>query len=708
MIRRPLKSPLLCLIGVGALLTLPVSAAPGEPAVETFDVVVVGGSSGGIGAALGAARLDVRVALVEDTPVLGGMLANGISNIDCYSYESLSGVFEEFRRAVQAHYAPLADADPFFKPVKLTPSHLDGRSFQANEARKGGRWEPHVADAIWKAMAARFPKLKVYFRRFPTEVLKTGNRVVGVVTQTDAGEPLVLRASVVIDATHEADIAAWAGVPYRVGREARSALEPHAGQVFFFNQTGEFLPGTNGRQDRAVPSYGLRLCVKNYGPADGDAHILRTPPPGYDPAKFRYAHYEGRPTMPNQKAEMNVNPAGSEVQEVNWVWPEATRAERQRLYQVYKHNALAYLYFLQHEKKFTHLGLPKDEFSDNENVPYVLFVREARRIEGEATMTEADINPFILGRGLEPPPQPSSIGIGHYPIDAKPVRPKTDVSTPDKGDGDFFLANVAAAFQVPYGAIVPKQVDGLLVPVGLSATHVAFSSVRMDPTWNVLGQAAGVAAAMSVKRGITPRALPVADLQRELVKQQVKLAFFWDVGADRPDFEAIQLLAVRGAARADAERRFRPDDPLTRSEAAQMLCQGFGLWPSVSNAHFSDVPWSHPAFREIETLFDNGVLRALGIEPRWPKAGSYDAVKHAGFTQRHQFGPLEPAKPVTIAELRHMIQIIQHRVVSSPGRSGPPTPEATKQEIAEAKSLTRGEACRIVYERLSAQGDPTP
>jgi hypothetical protein len=539
-------------------------------------------------------------------------------------------------------------------------------------------------------------------------VLKTGNRVVGVVTQTDAGEPLVLRASVVIDATHEADIAAWAGVPYRVGREARSALEPHAGQVFFFNQTGEFLPGTNGRQDRAVPSYGLRLCVKNYGPADGDAHILRAPPPGYDPVKFRYAHYEGRPTMPNQKAEMNVNPAGSEVQEVNWVWPEATRAERQRLYQVYKHNALAYLYFLQHEKKFTHLGLPKDEFSDNENVPYVLFVREARRIEGEATMTEADINPFILGRGLEPPPQPSSIGIGHYPIDAKPVRPKTDVSTPDKGDGDFFLANVAAAFQVPYGAIVPKQVDGLLVPVGLSATHVAFSSVRMDPTWNVLGQAAGVAAAMSVKRGITPRALPVADLQRELVKQQVKLAFFWDVDADRPDFEAIQLLAVRGAARADADRRFRPDDPLTRSEAAQMLCQGFGLWPSVSNAHFSDVPWSHPAFREIETLFDNGVLRALGIEPRWPKAGSYDAVKHAGFTQRHQFGPLEPAKPVTIAELRHMIQIIQHRVVSSPGRSGPPTPEATKQEIAEAKSLTRGEACRIVYERLSAQGDPTP
>ena len=708
MAKTPLIPALALFFGLVAFSSRPANAAPPTLAAEEFDVVVVGGSSGGIGAALGAARLDVRVALVEDTPVLGGMLANGISNIDCYSYESLSGVFEEFRHAVRLHYAKLADTDPFFKPAKRVPSHLDGRSFQANEPQQGGRWEPHTADAIWKTMAARLPKLKVYYRRFPTEVLKQGNRVVGVVTDTDAGERLVLRAPVIIDATHEADIAAWAGVPYHVGREARSALEPHAGQVFFFNQTGEFLPGTNGRQDRAVPSYGLRLCVKNYGPEDGDAHVMRTPPPGYDPARFRYAHYDGRPTMPHQKAEMNVNPAGSEVQEINWVWPEANRAERRRLYEAYKNNALAYLYYLQHEKKLTHLGLPTDEFADNQNVPYALFVREARRIEGEATMTEADINPFVLGRGLEPPSQPTSIGIGHYPIDAKPVRPKTDVTTPDKGDGDFFLANVAAAFQVPYGSIVPKQVDGLLVPVGLSATHVAFSAVRMDPTWNVLGQAAGVAAAMSVKRGITPRALPVADLQRELVRQKVKLAFFWDVDAERPDFEAIQLLAVRGVACADADRRFRPDESLTRSEAAQLLCRAFGLWPSVSNAHFSDVPWTHAAFREIETLFDHGVLRALGIEPRWPKEGNYDAGKHSGFIQRHQFGPFSPTKPVTVAELHHLIQIIRSRIFSSPNRSAAPLPETTNANLSEAKSMTRGEACRIVWENLSARGSQIP
>ena len=680
-----------------AALLLAPGLVPGD---ETFDVVVIGGSSGGIGAALGAARLDARVALVEDTPVLGGMLANGISNIDCYSYESLSGVFEEFRQAVAKHYAPLMDTDPFFKPWKTSPNHMDGRSFQANEPRLGGRWEPHVADAIWKAMAARHPKLKIFYRRFATGVLKNGNRVVGVVTETCQGERLVLRAAAIVDATHEADIAAWAGVPYRVGREARSPLEPHAGQVFFFNNTGEFLPGSNGRQDRAVPSYGLRLCIQNFAPDAGDTHILKTPPPGYDPAKFKHAAYGGRPDMPGGKAEMNVNPVGNEIQEINWVWPEATRAERNRLYETYKNNALAYLYYLQHEKQLTRLGLPKDEFADNGHVPYRVFVREARRIEGEATMTEADINPFILGRGLEPPPQPSSIGIGHYPIDAKPVRAKTDVTLPDKGDGDFFLVNVAAAFQVPYGAIVPQHVDGLLVPVGLSATHVAFSSIRMDPTWTVLGQAAGIAAAMSARSGLAPRALPLDELQRELVKQKVKLAFFWDVDANRPDFEAIQLLAVRGAARADAGRRFRPDDPLTRAEAAAMLCHAFGFWPSVSNAHFTDVPWSHPAFREIETLFDNGVLAAFGVEPRWPAAGGYNAGKHAGFTQKHQFGAFEPDKPATAAELRAMIRIMESRMASSPSPVAPQPAEAAPAAAAESKSLTRGEACRMVWQKM--------
>jgi len=181
----------------------------------------------------------------------------------------------------------------------------------------------------------------------------------------------------------------------------------------------------------------------------------------------------------------------------------------------------------------------------------------------------------------------------------------------------------------------------------------------------------------------------VDDLQRELVKQKVKLAFFWDVDADRADFAAIQLLAVRGAARADAERRFRPDDPLTRADAAVMLYHALALWPSVSNAHFTDVPWSHAAFREIETLFDNGALRAFGVEPRWPAAGGYNAGKHSGFTQKNNFGPFEPDKLVTAAELRRTIELLAPQAATQAAHAA-----------AEPKPLTRGEACQLIWNQV--------
>jgi hypothetical protein len=683
-------SLLVALAGVAAAQPLPS---------ESFDVVIVGGSSGGVGAAIGAGRLGVKVALVEDTPVLGGMLSNGISNIDSYSYESLSGVFEEFRQAVKQTYRSIEDTDPVFKKADGMPRHMDSRSFAAHDPIKGGVWEPHVSDRIFKSMVAKLPNIKVFYRTNATDVLRTGNRVTGVVIQTGS-DKRVLRGKVVVDATHEADIAAWAGAPYRVGREPRSPLEPHAGEVYFFNHTGEFLPGSNGRQDPAIVSYGLRLCIKTYGPNDGDAHVLKSPPPGYNPDKYIASSYSGTPGMPNSKAEMNVNPVGSELQEVNWSWPDATPDQRRKLSEVYKNHALGFLYFLQHERGLKQLGLPKDEFTDNGNVPYRVFVREARRIEGEVTMTEADINPFITGATLMPTLQPTSIAVGHYPIDAKPVRAKTDLSRPDKGNGDFYLVNSSTAFQVPYGAIIPKNVDGLIVPVALSATHVAFSSIRMDPTWTVLGQAAGVAAALAARSGVEPRRMAVGDIQQELLKQKCKLVFYWDLNGDHPNFDAIQRLSLAGIATGDEDRLFRPDAPLTRAQVASMLVRAFEIWPSVSNSHFTDVTYKHPAFRDVETLFDNALLAVFGMAPRWQDEGGYVASKHAGFRQLQGFGNFEPDRPVTKGEVEQLIHIASARTVTSPARVAPETPAAVISQ--DTSPITRGEACArflTVYRR---------
>lgn len=686
------------------------------PEEKNYDIVIVGGSSGAFGAAIGAARSGASVVLIEDTPVLGGMLSNGISNIDCYSYESLSGVFDEFRERVKAHYKPIMDTDPVFK-FRLSPPRpensftdeeratrrinaAESRARQTNEAINGGRWEPHVADKIFKEMASAYPNLTIFYNRYASGVVKSGNRIIGVKTKSPKGEDIHFYGKIVIDATHEGDVAAWAGAPYRIGREARSSEEPHAGEIYYYNSTGEIIRKGSGRQDLAIPSYGIRLCIQHYDPSKSKDHILASPPPDYDPKKYKYAQYADfqkfEPTMPGMKTEMNKNPVGNELQEVNWSWPEANYEERRKLYTFYKNHALGFLYYLQHEIGIRNIGLPKDEFLDNDNIPYRVFVREARRIVGRATLNEADINPFIkLNSNLTPPFQTQSVAIGHYPIDAKPVRQKTDVSTPDKGEGDFFLSNVISPFQIPYGALLPQNVEGLIVPVAMSATHVAFSAIRMDATWMAMGQAAGVAAGMSVKSGVPIDQIDVRNLQKELLAQKCKLVFYWDVSKSHPQFEAVQKAAIKEWFEPDFSRDFYPDSVLTRGEAARWLIKAFDLWPSVSNVHFSDVFITHPAFQAVETLFDYGVLEAIGVSPRWSEAGGY-AEKNDGFDHRKSnFGPFYPEKPISTQELNALIERIRHLGVANVKLK----PNSVAQP-STSRSLTRAEGLELLWEHI--------
>ncbi len=237
----------LSLTGVIIVLTSSTIPSTVAPPVESYDVVVVGGSSGGIGAAIGAARSGVSVVLIEDTPVLGGMISNGISNADCFSYESLSGVFDEFRYAVKAHYlADKAEMEtPLFKARKKS-NHIDGRAVQSNEAAAGGRWEPHVADEIFKKMAASYPNLKIYYRRFATGVLKEQNRVTGVTTDTDDKQPITFLGKTIIDATHEADIAAWAGGSLPRGPRTAFSAGTARGRDLLLQRLGRNTAGNHG------------------------------------------------------------------------------------------------------------------------------------------------------------------------------------------------------------------------------------------------------------------------------------------------------------------------------------------------------------------------------------------------------------------------------------------------------------------------------
>jgi hypothetical protein len=257
------------------------------------------------------------------------------------------------------------------------------------------------------------------------------------------------------------------------------------------------------------------------------------------------------------------------------------------------------------------------------------------------------------------------------------------------------------------GAVRERDVGeiGLLVPVAMSATHVAFSAVRMDPTWMAMGQAAGVAAVLSLRAGVPPRALDVAALQRELIRQKCRLMFYWAVPLDHPAFAAIQWLSVRQVVGGYPDRTFQPDQPLTRAELATLAVQALAIWPSVTNQHFEDVSYRHWAFREIETLYDHRMLKAFGILPRWTEAGRYDPAKYGGFPRGKTRDSFLPESPVTWGQLVGTLRpatseddsawLRRTLGASKFGRNA--LPKTWEPE----RPVTRGEACILVASVLS-------
>ncbi len=591
------------------------------PREARYPIVIVGGTASGVGAAITAARMGVRVALLEETNRLGGMIANGVAITDVRVPSRISGLFEEFRQKVEAYYrAQGADTSHYIY-------------------RNGLNYEPWVANMLIKSMVYAEPNIDLYFGVRPVRTLKGGNRVIGVEVQSVLdGTRGRFYAEMVIDATVEADVAAWAGAKWRIGREPRTPEEPHAGVIYYDRLTDRILPNSTGRGDKRIQAYALMLAVQNY-----PTEQVRTPPPGYDPRNYilappweqSWAYLYGR--FPNNKFEINQHPHGSDLQEVNYRYPTARWAERRRIYEIYKNHALGYLHYIQTVQGQRRLWLAEDEYRDNENLPPILYVREARRIEGEVLLKEMDI---IRARERI---RPDSIAIGDYPMDSHAVR---RVVVPEgvnpeavrhMGEGEYWLYQYTPWYQVPYGVIVPKGVEGLLVSSAVSATHVAYGTLRMEPVRMALGQAAGVAAALSVQTGIPPRRLPISAIQRQLLRFGAYIYWFPDVNPATEHFEAIQFLAARGYFPTE---RFEPTQPLTRGEAARLLWHHLRtLKPDLreepyQGLAFTDVLFGHPYAVPVQNLFLQGVLELTGSRRFEPDRPSRGASCPAGWSKR--------------------------------------------------------------------------
>lgn len=505
------------------------------------DVVIIGATPGGIAAAVSAARLGRRVLLAEYQRHPGGMAASGLGKSDIEKRDMIGGLFREFVQRVKHYYLARYGAD----------------SPNIALCRDGYYYEPSVAETIFKQMLAGQPSISLLLaQRLDAVAVNAEGAVTGAtIIDRDSNARRHCRAQVFIDATYEGDLYAGAGADYRLGREARAEFgEPHAGVVYFDYERGCLLPGSTHDGDDRLPAYTYRLCLSS-DPAN--SFRLETPPPEYQretylpyledlqagrlgaPAVFKdgrgynAAHFNtlvralSITDIPNRKTDVNINPRplAFPFGEENSAYVEAGWPLRERICERHRNLTLGLLYFLQnddsvppaHREIAGRYHLPLDEFTDNAHFPFQLYVREARRLCGEYTLTEHDITTGDHRSGQSR--HRDAIAVGEFPIDSFPVRKKQPGDSVVLEGYLGMLDGITRAYQIPYRIIIPKRIDGLIVPVAASTSHVAYSSIRMEPTWMALGQAAGVAAHLSIEHGVQARDVPIDVLQQMLAKQ---------------------------------------------------------------------------------------------------------------------------------------------------------------------------------------------
>ncbi|PTY01955.1 FAD-dependent oxidoreductase [Verrucomicrobia bacterium LW23] len=522
------------------------------------DLIIVGGTPGGITAAIAAARLGRSVILLDRTAHIGGLCANGLGATDIATRGATGGLFTEFTSRIRAYYAKTYGED----------------SQQVKDSSDGYHFEPSIAEKILVGMLAEHPRIIVFkemqFDSYPENVTLDGTRITAIrMLNRATGKVEIFEGKAFIDATYEGDLAAAAGAPYRLGREdAREFNEPMAGQIYK-TWHGEIGAGSTGRGDNAIQSYNyrlpltrnpeLRVPIEKPAQYNRDEYVSLIDDVKLDRHAGRYDlphhewHWDGIGKIvnivyvPNGKTDSNNQHKSfisTDLPEENWPWPTASWEWRDAYALRLRRYITGLLWFAQNDEELpaefrarcAEWGFSRDEYLDNGHFPRQVYVREARRIMGEHLFTAHDALP--TAPGARPPIYRDAITTSHYALDSHPVRKRETGRVHLEG----MLSKSAAPYTVPYNVMVPKNVDALLVPVAASCTHIGFSTLRMEPCWMALGEAAGAAAALAIADEVDVRDVEVTVLQRELIRHGAVLYYFRDTRGD----EAVQMLALRG------------------------------------------------------------------------------------------------------------------------------------------------------------------
>ncbi|MES2597963.1 MAG: FAD-dependent oxidoreductase [Verrucomicrobiota bacterium] len=514
-----------------AILLLALSSL--AHAATTADVIVYGATPGGFCAAIAAAREGASVILLEPTDHVGGVNTGGLCFSDSNQTvrSTVMGLFDEWHSRVEKDYQQRGVELPY----KVSEKNADKWTY-----------EPHVAAKITKEMLDE-AGVKVLIKRVLKQVKKDGARITELATSD--GE---FTAKTFIDGTYEGDLMAAAGVSWTIGRECRKDFgESLAGKQYpkakmtmsGLDAEGKILPlittadaGPEEDGDKNVMVYSFRLCVTK----DAANRVPFPKPANYDPARFeavrRYFVQEKRPhilwdlyPLPGNKFDAN-NGIGKQfsmglVGACNG-WSEADEAGRAKIWEDHKQYTLELFHFLTTDpsvpehlrQEMAELGLCRDEFAAYGHWSPQLYVREGRRMKGLYVVSQKDI--------IDDPKKDDPIVVSSFPIDSHDCQ---RVGTKDMvvNEGTIMPVRMEGRrngypYHIPYRAILPKaeECDNLLVPIALSCTHVGISSIRVEPTWMILGQSAGIAAAMSAKQNVAVQKLAYPALRERLLAQK--------------------------------------------------------------------------------------------------------------------------------------------------------------------------------------------
>jgi hypothetical protein len=529
-----------------SMLFLSIGCQQKNPDSFEADLIIYGGTSAAITAAVQAKKMGKSVIIVSPDLHLGGLSAGGLGFTDTGDKSVIGGLAREFYHRIYLHYQKeeswkWQNKADYGNVGQGTPA-IDG------DARTMWIFEPHAAEQVFEDFVREYEievKRDEWLDRI-NGVKKKDGTIISISTLSGKS----FSGKMFIDATYEGDLMAAAGVDYHVGRESNDTYDEKWNGVqfgvfqhnhYFYDPISPYvipndpssglLPeisdeplAENGTGDSKVQAYNFRMCLSKHP----DNRVPFPKPEGYDPSRYEllarvydtgwnetFWKYD---PIPNLKTDTNNHgPFSTDYIGKNYAYPEASYEERKAMIKEHEDYQKGLMYFLANDPKvpenvrneMSKWGLAKDEFTDNGNWPHQIYVREARRMVGDYVMTEHDV------LGAKQVPQP--IGMGSYALDSHNIQRIVTSEGYVQNEGDIGV-KPKEPYSISYGTILPKksQCENLLVPVCVSSSHTAFGSIRMEPVFMILGQSAATAAALAMDENRAVQDLPYEKIQQRL------------------------------------------------------------------------------------------------------------------------------------------------------------------------------------------------